>query len=133
MKEIELAWAAGFFDGEGCVSTVHRGNKGGKQTLVSGNCAVVQTNPEELNRFRRAVGCGRVTGPYKTKWQDRYQWTAHSQQDIAKVFDLLGNYLCSRKRAQFKSTLAAWQKYNKGTTARRIWGQKLRRERERTK
>lgn len=110
-KDLELAWAAGFFDGEGCTSIVQRGNKGGKQKCLSGNCAVVQTNLEELLRFRDAVGCGNITGPYKTKWKDRYQWTAHAREDIRKVGVLLSPYLCSRKVEQFRKTLEAWDNY----------------------
>lgn len=64
--ELELAWAAGFFDGEGTV-TVHRGGRaGGSRYLMA---AVKQSAdgrgaPATLERLQAAVGLGRVGGPY---------------------------------------------------------------------
>ena len=81
------------------------------RTKLEGQALQVTTNREELERFMRVVGCGGVTGPYKTKWKDRYQWTAHAREDIRKVGALLAPCLCSRKIEQFRRTLEAWDGY----------------------
>ena len=52
----ELAWAAGFFDGEGCFCF----SEAGQYVCVS----ITQTEREPLDRFERAVGLGKVNGPY---------------------------------------------------------------------
>lgn len=53
----ELAWAAGFFDGEGHTQLT-------KQGYVSLKVAQTGDERECLERFRAAVGCGRIYGPY---------------------------------------------------------------------
>lgn len=55
MNREELAWSAGFFDGEGWVGISGRG----KQLCLR----VVQVDRMVLDRFAAAVGIGRVTGP----------------------------------------------------------------------
>lgn len=67
VDERELAWAAGFFDGEGCIySGITRYSKEGKlhyspQVTIS----IDQIHPAVLVRFQRIVGRGKVYGPYK--------------------------------------------------------------------
>jgi hypothetical protein len=55
LNKTELAWAAGFYDGEGC--TVNRGNFQPSMTIT-------QADPYVLERFAKAVGVGKVYGPY---------------------------------------------------------------------
>jgi hypothetical protein len=56
-NKIELAWAAGFYDGEGCIYCHHYGNK---EKFVP-RFSVSQNRKEPLFRFQKAVGgCGRV-------------------------------------------------------------------------
>ena len=58
----EIAWAAGFFDGEGSTSihTDKRPHKGGRCIRLHIN----QVDRRPLDRWVAAVGIGRVTGPY---------------------------------------------------------------------
>ena len=83
LDKIELAWAAGFFDGEG-TTTLHR-HKQNKLGYM--RVSVMQFyDPECLYRFQKAVGgLGHVIGPYKRSsssamkrdgssgYMDRYQ------------------------------------------------------------
>jgi hypothetical protein len=93
----ELAWAAGFFDGEGCFSwTRHWG------------CAVIhQTTLGPLERFQRAVGgIGKIYGPYaprhKDQWKRKPQWVfrAHRREYVQAIAALLWFKLGDVKRAQ---------------------------------
>lgn len=59
MSELELAWAAGLFEGEG---TVTKNPRGYLRLAVSQNGGAEAR--ELLVRFAHAVGLGRVTGPY---------------------------------------------------------------------
>lgn len=54
----ELAWAAGFFDGEGSVSIRVDKRPGRKPAL---QLSIEQNDPRPLHRFALAVGHGRVT------------------------------------------------------------------------
>ena len=66
-EEIELAWAAGFWDGEGCTYRSPR------QWFMEVN----QTEVTTLERFMAAVGVGKIYGPrmpHKTTLGTSPQW-----------------------------------------------------------
>jgi hypothetical protein len=100
MDRHELAWAAGFFDGEGWAGKSRRGvqariNQAGRDGM-----------PAVLVRFQRIAGAGRLKGPQvKEGKQDLYWWVASSRPDVARVADLIGPWLCPVKRAEFERTL----------------------------
>lgn len=95
---VELAWAAGFFDGEGSTHVSHS-----SPTTAQIVMKVSQAYHEPLNRFCKAVGLGKVRGPYKKpnpKHRDYYTWSVGSQSDVRAVGEKLWPYLCSPKREQ---------------------------------
>jgi hypothetical protein len=58
-KREDLAWVAGFFDGEGCISAVARkGRAAGRCSLRVSAC---QVDPELLHRLRSIVGFGNIS------------------------------------------------------------------------
>lgn len=92
-----LAWAAGFFDAEGCFSTTAR----------VGVCAsITQTNRELLDRFQSTVGLGKVYGPYQTHASDRYRrkphyfFRAHGRERVQALLAMLWTWLGTAKRQQ---------------------------------
>lgn len=109
-KQTELAWAAGFFDGEGC-TTAHYGY--GKQRLAprmrltqSGEQGIVL-----LHRFRKALGLGKVYGPYppaKNQNLVRNYWSVTNTDDCKRALALLLPYLSAVKRKQAKTCFAAY-------------------------
>jgi hypothetical protein len=54
----EIAWAAGLFEGEGCISHMQRGS--GLDLQI----ALAMTDEEVVRRFDAVVDRGRVYGPY---------------------------------------------------------------------
>ena len=109
MDRHELAWAAGFFDGEGWAGK----SKRGVQSRV--NQAGPDGMPAVLVNFQRIVGVGRLKGPQVTDGkQDLFWWEATSRPDVGRVADLLGPWLCPVKRAAFERTLGR-------SLAPRIW------------
>ena len=50
MKQTEIAWCAGFFDGEGCIAPIH-----GSYFI-----RVTQKNPEALVRFQKVFNGGKL-------------------------------------------------------------------------
>ncbi len=100
MDRHELAWAAGFFDGEGWA------NRSGRGVQSRINQADPDGMPTVLLKFQRIVGVGRLKGPKVEEGkQDLYWWEATSRPDVARVADLIGPWLCPPKRVEFEWTL----------------------------
>lgn len=100
VHELEVAWAAGFFDGEGTIT--HTRNVplmiAIKQATSSG--AV----PPVLARFAAAVGVGRIGGPYQDRPSARhfsphrrpaFMWYAMNNEAVA-VLQLLQPHLTGK-------------------------------------
>jgi hypothetical protein len=94
MDMMDLAWAAGFFDGEGCISR----KKGGKRTWR----LVVQQNVRPpLEVLERLFG-GTLYGPY-TRQRSRdgvgqfsnpyYVWRLNTQADVLFALECMYPYL----------------------------------------
>ena len=91
----ELAWAAGFFDGEG-----HAGLTPNKVPVLT----VANTDEALLQRFHAAVlGLGKLYGPYsrhKKNHKDYWKWQItnfeHAQAVAALLWSFLGAYKKNR-------------------------------------
>lgn len=97
----ELAWAAGFFDGEG-----HTGQSGRALIMAIGQ----SSSPFTLNRFRRAVGDGTVYGPYK-RGDTRelvYRWQTKNASVVKRVAARLLPFLSPPKRRQIREAFKSW-------------------------
>src|SRR5256886_13276820 len=102
MDNHDLAWAAGFFDGEGWAALQHRG------TRARINQAGLDGVPDVLLKFQRIVGVGRIDGPLlKEGKKPLYYWEAPSRSVVARVAELIGPWLCPVKRAAFEGALGA--------------------------
>jgi hypothetical protein len=97
----ELAWAAGFFDGEG---SVYRYKGQGALRLQ-----IAQVDRRPLDRFRAAVlEIGRVNGPYPNKGLNRkpyWSWNVTSVESGQAVIALLWRFLSGPKREQIKNSI----------------------------
>lgn len=103
---IEHAWAAGFWDGEGCVTIAVRNNTANPRIVAE----VVQVNREVLDRFGKAVGIGKVNGPYKQKnpnAQPYYSWRVEGLQNLLILKDAIYPYLGSVKKSQLMRAIDA--------------------------
>ena len=111
----ELIWAAGFFDGEGCIMV--RTDTGShkeriKQTTytsVSPALSVAQVDPRPLYRFARAVNGREPGGPYKHKnvtHSEYYRWDSSGGREVHRILMLLWPYLSEPKKEQ---ALGVWK------------------------
>jgi len=102
----ELAWAAGFYDGEGSVGNY--ASRGYKGRIV---LAVAQTEKGPLYRFRNALGFGKIYGPSK-KRSDRHKpswvYQAGSFEKVQAVIAMLWPFLCDTKRQQARRALESY-------------------------
>jgi hypothetical protein len=94
MSAIDLAWAAGFFDGEGTFSRFG----------PTPGASISQVGLESLDVFAHTVGCGTVSGPYEKATAEirrKPQWIYYAYGVAAEaVFWLLLPWLGPAKRAQ---------------------------------
>src|SRR6267378_8233467 len=97
MDRHELAWAAGFFDGEGWAA---KNKTRGVQARI--NQADPNGVPTVLLRFQAALGgLGRIGGPTREpERKDLYRWTVSSRGDVELVLQLLEPWLGSVKLMQ---------------------------------
>lgn len=111
----EVAWAAGFFDGEGSASCAAYGQprKDGTRhyriVLSVSQCGAGPA-PAELVRFQKVVGVGSIYGPLHrhANWKPMWQWQATSRDDIENTIDQLWPWLCSTKREQIEAACRAY-------------------------
>ena len=110
-----LAWAAGFFDGEGsahaCYSYVRKSDGG---TRAYPQVSISQSGDlgrEPLDKFNAAVGgIGKIYGPYppaKNQRKVRYMWEASGFEKTQAIMAMLWGHLGTEKRNKFNSVLRA--------------------------
>lgn len=103
-SEIELAWAAGFFEGEGCVTY------GGTSTgYAYAKATIGTTDPDVLLKFQRAVGMGKIYGPYEQKNKRHkvfWVWNLHGRDKVLQLQELLWPWLGQRRQEQFRTVLS---------------------------
>jgi hypothetical protein len=92
----EIAWAAGLFEGEGCITL------SGKAVAVR----LVNTDEEVVQRFAEVIGFGTVYGPYSRQyesdgWKRRPRWVwVGLNEDAYEALALMGRWLSARRLAR---------------------------------
>jgi hypothetical protein len=95
-KTCELAWAAGFFDGEGCTTVrLQQGRTGNWNPIL--RIFVTQKEREPLERFQRAVGG--LGGIYKHR-AGHHIFAVGKRDDVHFILENLWPFLCNAKRKQ---------------------------------
>ena len=104
----ELAWAAGFFDGEGCCSVFRVKDREKPYSYTS--LQISQSDIRPLERFKAAIGsCGHLYGPHdrhRPNTRPEYTWRCNRYEHVQAVIALLWKYLSPVKRNQIKATIA---------------------------
>jgi hypothetical protein len=110
----ELAWAAGFWDGEGSCGCY--GKNDGRKRQASDTylrASIGQNNRESLDRFMAAVDLGKVYGPYLSKGnllsQNVYWNYQLAGKSVGLLFERLWPWLSEPKQQQY---LAARAKFD---------------------
>lgn len=96
---VELAWAAGFYEGEGTITGSRSHNKFYLRMRVT------QVHKDVIDRFHAAVKIGRVFGPYTNRKDSLgkkpiYGWEVTKISDVECVLKLLWGNLSSRRKEQ---------------------------------
>lgn len=110
MTDTDIAWCAGFFDGEGHVSYKRSyPSKTSNRVSPMIMCSVPQAvdNLEVLEFFQTTVGMGKIKGPYNTPGRDQYR-LIFSVKEIEPLFVILKPYLKSEKTGDFQRALLGY-------------------------
>jgi hypothetical protein len=110
MKRIDLAWAAGAWDGEGSTS-LHMEDEGSRPFMQMGQKG---KDRELLKRFQKIVGCGNISLCPSQKFGPYYKWGVYNESDCIKVQNLLWPYLCKPKQNQILKVMDFLEKENYG-------------------
>lgn len=110
MKETDFAWAAGFWDGEGCVSLTYRQYGENTPKIPRIVVQVSQVDRRVLDRLRTILQYGSVLGPYNPKTknsQPYYVWRVEGVPHLQKIRTMLFPYLGEVKLTQMDNALEA--------------------------
>jgi hypothetical protein len=91
----DIAWAAGFFEGEGCIA------------IIGSQFGITLTNTDKwtIDRFDDLMPVGKIYGPYDNRQADGYRrkpfwrWVAHREAAMDGV-QLLSPWLSPRRLAR---------------------------------
>jgi hypothetical protein len=104
----ELAWAGGFFDGEGstCLDK-HRTHADFFVPVLYVPQAAADGVAPELVRLQKAAGFGRISGVRKAKppWTPYRRWRVHTVEKVLKALHLLWPFIGEVKRAQARHAM----------------------------
>lgn len=79
-NDLMLGWAIGLFEGEGCIA--HDKNRD-RYFLV-----LASTDEDVVIRFRDALGCGNIRGPFQRgKNKPYWIWRAGARADVIAVLE----------------------------------------------
>jgi hypothetical protein len=108
MTKIDLAWAAGLFDGEGSIFvSSHRG----RPDCVTLSLAIQMTEVDPIERFASIFGLKhRFAGLTKTE-KEIWTVTTSTESKVKEIFKALYPYLSEHKRIQGDKAIKARDDY----------------------
>lgn len=115
---VALAWAAGFFDGEGSTTLYAKSRK--SMDAVRVPClTITQCRRATLERFQSVVfEMGRIYGPYqKVRGRPQYLWRTTQFRHAQAVIALLWRFLTPEKQEQ---ALGAFRSYRTSVSTGRL-------------
>ena len=126
-KKEELAWAAGFFDGEGnlCTGTLNDKFKFMFLKLSLHQAGTLEEPPDTLLKFQKALdGLVSVKGPYLRKESPTRKpiWIARAQkhETVIKIIEMLWPWLGEAKRNQALDAMDKVKSYLNDPARRRV-------------
>jgi hypothetical protein len=101
-QQENLAWAAGLFEGEGCLTT-----HGKNMTAL-----INSTDKDVIERFHSVIGFGSINGPYQSKVKASYKpywrWRCGSFEHVQATIGLLWKHLGERRKQRAMDLLRGY-------------------------
>lgn len=97
----EIAWAAGLFEGEGCISNA------GKRSVP---LTINSTDRDVLERFQEIVGCGGIYAirrrEQKAHHKEIWQWQVTARDEVTRILESFLPWLQTRRSMRALEALA---------------------------
>lgn len=112
MTEIEAAWLAGLFEGEGCITA--KKAAGNQRFLL-----IKMTDEDVVRKAHLIAGVGKVYGPYRavnnkvrdtSHYKPFWQWSVFARDEVLLVGNAILPHLGERRRAKMIEALDAVSK-----------------------
>src|SRR6266478_6444851 len=90
----DIAWAAGLFEGEGCIHSPQK--RGNKSLQLSLRC----TDRDVVEKFYKVLGIGHFHGPYEQMQPTEkpiWAWGCGGFHNVQGVIALFWAHLCERR------------------------------------
>lgn len=105
----DLAWAAGLFEGEGCIHVSVR--KSGTHVL---RLALSMTDADVVNRLGTIMQLGHVNevakhATWQDHWKTQYRWTVDRADHIQAVLAMFWPWLGERRKEKAREALAEFR------------------------
>jgi len=98
----DIAWAAGFFEGEGCWNLYTQRN--GSKTVRASLGQKGVNGKELLDKFLQIAGVGKIyKNSPRTNGTIMYYWFTSKIGDAEKVFNVLSPWLSKTRTAKFNT------------------------------
>lgn len=106
-RAADVAWAAGLFEGEGCIYVGHTRGDAPRVKMLLG-----MTDEDVVRRFTEIIGLGPHTGPHARRAQTAsrkpsWEWRTSRSDEIETVIRLLYPHLGMRRRLKADEMLSA--------------------------
>ena len=112
MTEIEAAWLAGLFEGEGCITA--KKAAGNQRFLL-----IKMTDEDVVRKAHLVAGVGKVYGPYQavnskvrdtSHYKPFWQWSVFARDEVLLVGNAILPHLGERRRTKMLEALDAVSK-----------------------
>lgn len=104
MEPVEIAWAAGLFEGEGCITIFEQKHN----VLPLIRLQIIMTDRDILERFCRIVACGRVSDERRfgrEHHKPTYVWAIGNRPDVERILLALLPWFGERRSAKARQAL----------------------------
>lgn len=111
---MDIAWAAGLFEGEGCIGIWWPPSTVGRRMQPQIRLQVMMTDRDVVERFCHIMGCGKVSleqnrhPPRKNCWY----WTIGNRDDTERILRMLYPWFGERRRAKADEAFAEIDRRN---------------------
>jgi hypothetical protein len=111
----DIAWAAGLFEGEGCISFTRSKRSHWRNSQTQGRVSVAMTDQDVVERFAKIMGFGTVEYLGVPQSRDGYnrkatwRWRAQSYEHVQATIAMFWSYLGTRRKARAKEILSILQ------------------------
>ncbi len=107
-----LVWAAGLFEGEGCISLRHQGRSGGRDQW---RLTMGMTDEDVITKFHHIVKCGSVNLYVDKRPQSKkpmYCWGTYTRRDVYALLAAFYPFLGLRRQTKAQEALISLPSVN---------------------